>query len=117
MVWLGSWPVVREEPYLTWVGILAVVLGMIALVLVANLPGQLSIGVQSAAGAAGPLAESSSALASRTSCAEIGSSDLRSPSEGVWFQDNCLSVPGAPLLAPDTSCNRTSLDPAEFREI
>lgn len=58
----------------------------------------------------------SQARASRSSCAEIGVSDLYSPAEGVWFQSNCLAAeekttPGV------TDCNRTAVDGSEFRAI
>jgi hypothetical protein len=54
-------------------------------------------------------------LLNRSSCAEVGASDLQLPSEGLWFQSNCLAPSQPALVAPmATTCNRTSLDPAEF---
>jgi hypothetical protein len=53
------------------------------------------------------------ASASRTSCDEFGSSDLRSPAEGVGFQANCTVSPASDI-GSTKACNRTSLDPAEF---
>ena len=56
---------------------------------------------------------SSAAQASRLTCAEIGTSDLRSPAEGLWFQESCL-VAANLTPAATTACNRTVLDEAEF---
>src|SRR5688572_3791659 len=49
-------------------------------------------------------------LADRSSCAEIGLTDLRSPPEGLWFQSNCSPTVSTPLNHVSTSCNRTSPD-------
>jgi hypothetical protein len=59
---------------------------------------------------------SSPAAVDRTSCLEIGSSDLRSPGEGLWFQGHCVSSAVEPSAIAG-SCNRSVLDPAGFTEI
>lgn len=53
----------------------------------------------------------------RSVCAEIAGSDLRSPGEGVWYQNNCLPAPEAMLARATTVCNRTSMPPGEFTEV
>jgi hypothetical protein len=108
----------REEHYFFWFGgFIAVVWGVVALVLVASSQGGLPVGDGPSVFAAGQSLEVSIALTNRTGCAEIGSSDLRSPREGLWFQSNCVAVPQAPLVATNTFCNRTSLNPAEFASL
>jgi hypothetical protein len=67
--------------------------------------------------AAAPEAESSGEPGDRTDCGRFGSSDLRSPQEGLWFQANCTGVPDSPAAGNEATCNRTALDPAEFRLI
>jgi hypothetical protein len=62
------------------------------------------------------LTEASPATTHRTSCTEFGTSDLRSPSEGVWFQSNCTSAPASDM-GSTSGCNRTSLDPAELTPV
>ena len=114
----GALSVAREERILFWFGgFIAVVLVVVALVVVASSQGRLLAGVSLPAVAAEQLTELPAALANRASCAEIGRSDLRSPPEGLWFQRNCIAAPAAPLVAANTSCNRTALDPAEFAEV
>ena len=49
-------------------------------------------------------------LAGRTNCTEIGASDLRSPSEGLWFQSNCSASVSTQSNQVSTNCNRSSLD-------
>ena len=49
-------------------------------------------------------------LAGRTSCAEIGISDLQSPVEGLWFQTNCSSNVSPQPNQVSTNCNRSTLD-------
>ena len=105
----------RREPYLVWFGgFICIVLAVAELAVIASSNGWLQLGRSPPAVAAEQLTEFSPAVANRTSCAEIGSSDLRSPLEGLWFQHNCLTIPVSPLLADTPNCNRTSLDPAEF---
>ena len=53
----------------------------------------------------------------RTNCALIGSSDLLSPLEGVWYQTHCLPASAFPQGVATTSCNRPSLAVAEFRQV
>ena len=53
----------------------------------------------------------------RTNCAQIGDSDLRSPSEGVWYQTRCLPASQFPQGVATTTYNRPSLGVAEFREV
>jgi hypothetical protein len=96
---------------------MAVVVVVVALVVVANSNGWLPVGVGPPAFAAEQLREFPPALADRTSCAEVESSDLRSPAEGLWYQSNCIPVPEAALVATSTSCNRTSLPAGEFTEV
>jgi hypothetical protein len=112
----GLAPRAREEPYLLWVGGFIVALVVLAFV-VANASGRLPVGVPPPVLAAEQLTEFPRTPVNGTSCEEIGSSDLRSPLEGLWFQSNCIVRPEAPLGAASTSCNRTSLDSAEFREV
>jgi hypothetical protein len=58
----------------------------------------------------------SSPAVDRSSCLEIGSSDLRSPAEGLWFQANCAA--GVSERSPTSgACNRNALDPVGFTEI
>ena len=52
----------------------------------------------------------------RVSCDEFGLSDLRSPAEGVWYQSNCVALPLS-LAANVTTCNRTSMDEADFTPV
>jgi hypothetical protein len=59
----------------------------------------------------------SEARGERTSCLEIGDSDLRSPVEGLWFENNCLAVAEAALVPTSTLCNGTSLPAGEFTEV
>src|SRR3990172_1245451 len=90
----------HEEPYLFWLGgFTSIVLVVVAFLAVANSQGRLPFGVRPLAVAAEQVTEVSSALANRTSCVEIGSSDLRSPSEGLWFESNCKSPPAPALIA------------------
>ena len=98
-------------------GFIPVVLVLVAFVIIANPQGWLPAGAGPLALGAGQLAELSPALANRTSCAEIGNSDLRSPSEGVWVQGNCFPIAELPLIASTTSCNRRSLDSGELTVI
>lgn len=108
----------REKPNLLWFGgFIPVVLVAVAFLVVANSQVRHPVGIRPAALAAEQLTEFSPALDDRASCAEIGSSDLRSPSEGLWFQSNCAPIPEPPLIASTTNCNRTSLDPGEFTEV
>ena len=108
----------REEPYLLWMGgFISVVIVVVAFVIVANSQGGLAVEVSSSAFAAEQSLETSSAPANRATCAEIGSSDLRSPSEGLWFRSNCVPIPEPPLIAVRTECNQTSLNPAEFTSV
>jgi hypothetical protein len=107
-----------EERYLVWFGgLIAVVLVVAALVVVEPSQRRLSAGISQPAFAAEQPREVSIALPDRSSCGEIGTSDLRSPREGLWFQSNCVAVPEAPLIATNTSCNRTSLNPTEYAAI
>jgi hypothetical protein len=55
-------------------------------------------------------------LPDRTSCAAIGTSDLRSPQEGIWYQTHCLAVSAFPQGVATTDCNRLALDGAEFSQ-
>jgi hypothetical protein len=94
-------------------GLSCLIMGVVALIVLASSSGWLQPGKSLQVVAAEALSESSPGLADRTTCAEFGSSDLRSPSEGVWFQGNCVGVQ-ASLAANSAPCNRTLLDPAEF---
>ena len=106
----------RQEPYLLWCGgFVCIVLAVAALAVIASSNGWLQMGGSPPPVAAEQLTVSSPAQADRTSCGEFGASDLRSPAEGVWFQDNCLTTAAvSPLEAKAANCNRTSVDPAEF---
>ena len=108
-----------KTPYLLlWFGgFVSVVFGLMILVVIANSEGSPTEGVLSSTLAVGQLPDLTPALADRTNCAEIGRSDLQSPSEGLWFQSNCLAIPELPLTALTTNCNRTFLDRAEFIEV
>ena len=66
-----------------------------------------------------PRADTSSAiaLADRIDCASFGTSDLRSPLEGVWYQTHCLAPSAFPQGVASTSCNRSSFAAAEFRQV
>lgn len=57
--------------------------------------------------------DNSVVLPDRTSCADIGRTDLRSPAEGVWVEANCVTMR---FIESSTSCNRTSVDAPEFVE-
>jgi hypothetical protein len=108
----------RQEPYLKWAGgFICIVLAAVALAVIANSTGWLSFGNRPTALAAEQATAFLPARANRASCAEIGSSDLRLPAEGLWFQSNCVAVPELPFTALTTSCNRTRLGAAEFTEV
>ena len=110
-------PAPRTEPYMVWCGGLAcIVLAVGTLVLVASLNGWLQPGSSPPAVALEQLAEIPQ-LADRANCAEIGSSDLRSPAEGHWFQNNCVQIPTSSLITTTAGCGRESLDPVEFTEV
>jgi len=107
----------REEPYLLWfAGFVSVVLVVVAFVVVANSHGWLQLGSSTPAVAVEQLTEFPQ-LADRFNCAEIGGSNLRSPPEELLFQTNCVAAPEAPLVATNSSCNRRSLDAAEFGSV
>jgi len=107
----------RREPYLVWCGgFICIVLTFAALAGIASSSGWLQLGGSQPAIAADRLTDFPQP-ADRANCAEIGSSDLRSPPEGLWFQANCVAIAESPLMANTASCNRTSLDPAEFTEV
>jgi hypothetical protein len=55
--------------------------------------------------------------ADRTSCAAIGTSDLLSPTEGVWYQTHCLPASAFPQGVATTSCNRPTVAAIEFRQV
>jgi hypothetical protein len=55
--------------------------------------------------------------ADRIDCASIGTSDLLSPLEGVWYQTHCLPASAFPQGVATTSCNRPSLASLDFREV
>ena len=95
-------------------GFICIVLAVAALAVVAGSNGWLQTRGSPPAVVVEQLREFSPALANRTSCAQFGVSDLRSPLEGLWFQNNCLAIPVSPLSGNSANCNRTSLDPAEF---
>ena len=105
------------RPYLLGIG------GLISFVLVAAMFVAAGPSLQSLLTSFGPPAlaadqpeASSPALVDRTNCLEIGSSDLRSPVEGLWFQDNCAA--GVSEGSPTSGvCNRNALDPVGFTEI
>jgi hypothetical protein len=103
------------EPDLIWTGALAcVIFTVIAITVIATTGGWLPPGGSTPAIAAAPSTESSPVPSDRTECAEFGSSDLRSPAEGVWYQANCTGTT-EPGRAGGAECNRTSLDPVNFR--
>lgn len=107
----------RREPYLVWCGgFICIVLTFAALAGIASSSGWLQLGGSQPAIAADRLTDFPQP-ADRANCAEIGSSDLRSPPEGLWFQANCVAIAESPLMANTASCNRTSLDRAEFTEV
>ena len=56
-------------------------------------------------------------LPNRTSCDAIGSSDLHSPEEGIWYQTHCLPVSAFPQGVASTVCNRLSMDATEFSQV
>lgn len=114
---LGKRPPSTQPHPLWFAGCLSVVLVVVALVIAMNREAPLALGAPLGASAAGRSAEVSPALPNRTSCTEIGRSDLRSPSEGLWVQRNCAAASQVPLTPSVTSCNRTSLDPREFTEV
>jgi hypothetical protein len=60
---------------------------------------------------------SSVTKADRTSCAAIGTSDLLSPTEGVWYQTHCLPASAFPQGVATTSCNRPAIAAIEFRQV
>jgi len=100
----------RQEPYLLWLGgFICVALAVVALAAIAHSYGRLQVGRPPAAAAAVELSQFPPPLADRLSCAEIGESDLRSPSEGLWSQSNCFPAVEA-FPGPSTECNRASLD-------
>jgi hypothetical protein len=55
--------------------------------------------------------------ADRTDCASIGTSDLLSPLEGVWYQTHCLPASAFPQGVATTSCNRASLAAIDFPQV
>ena len=57
------------------------------------------------------------AKADRSDCAAIGSSDLHSPLEGVWYQTHCLAPSAFPQGVATTNCNRPSIAATEFRQV
>lgn len=81
-----------------------------ALVAVAAAYGRLDAGPPTPAIAALESTDVPPSPAHRTSCAEIGASDLRSPLEGLWFQSNCAPILEPGLTAISTKCNRVSLE-------
>jgi hypothetical protein len=100
-----------------WIGALTcVVFTVIAMTVIAITGGWLPPGGSTPAIAAAPSTEFSPVLPDRTECAEFGSSDLRSPAEGVWYQANCAGTT-APERVGSAECNRTSLDPVNFRQV
>jgi hypothetical protein len=104
-----------REPNLMWIGgLICAIWAVAALAVIGSSSGWLQSGGPQPVAAA-QLTESSPSLASRTSCAEFGTSDLRSPLEGVWFQRNCTDRAASSQERSTSECNRTSLDPAEFR--
>jgi hypothetical protein len=113
----GSLAGARGEPYLLWLGGFIVVLAVLIFVVLAKSAGRLPVAIGPPAFAAEQLAESSPAPADRTSCSEIGRSDLQLPSEGLWYQSNCIAIPELPLRASTTTCNKTSLNAAEFTKV
>lgn len=105
----------HEERYLMWVGAFMATLVLLgAFIVVAASPGWLSLGGSAAALAADQPTSFGPPSPDRTSCTDIGKSDLRSPTEGLWFQTNCLAADGSRPVTWSTTCNRTSLDAAEF---
>lgn len=60
---------------------------------------------------------SSVTKADRTNCADIGTSDLLSPTEGVWYQTHCLPASAFPQGVATTSCNRATIAAIEFRQV
>jgi hypothetical protein len=106
----GALPGGRGEPYLLWLGgFMCVLLAVVVLAAIASSYGLLQLGRSLPAVAAEQSSESPH-VAGRSNCAEIGGSDLRSPSEGLWFQSSCITTVEPPLLPFITKCNRTSLD-------
>ena len=115
----GSGPAsaIREWPVpLIFKGIVSVVFIVAACVLMAPSLDRFLTLFGAPAVAAQPSSPALSVPADRTSCHEIGASDLRSPREGLWFQDNCVPVSDGPL-AGTTPCNRRAIDGAEFTEV
>jgi hypothetical protein len=106
----GALPGGRQEPYLLWLGgfICVVLVAVVAFAASPHLFGRLEVGGPAAAAAAVDSRQFVSA--DRVTCAEIGGSDLRSPSEGLWFQSSCVPGLDPPLLPFATNCNRTSLN-------
>jgi hypothetical protein len=104
-----------REPNLMWIGgLICAIWAVAALAVIGSSSGWLQ------SGGSLPVAEAEQstepqALANRTSCAEFGGSDLRSPAEGVWFQRNCTARSASLQERSTAECNRTALDPAEFR--
>src|SRR5687768_7915410 len=108
----------RKTLYRPGLGIvLPLVLAAMAFVIFGQSQGSLADAVHSSRVAQERLPDPAPALSDRTDCDEIGSSDLRLPSEGLWFQSNCLTIPELPLMASTTNCNRTSLNASEFIEV
>jgi hypothetical protein len=114
---LGSTPA-DSQPHLLWfAGGMSLVLLVAALFVALNRQAPLALGAPLDPSAAEGLVEVTRALPDRTSCTEIGRSDLRSPAEGLWVQRNCVAPAQLPSTASVTVCNRTSLDPGEFTEV
>jgi hypothetical protein len=104
----------RRELDLMWIGgLICAIWAVAALALIAGSNEWLQSGGPKPV-AAEQLTESSPAPANRTSCADIGTSALRSPAEGVWFQGNCTNRSTPSQEGSEARCNRTSLDAAEF---
>ncbi len=114
---LGGPTAARDEPYLLWLGVLLAVVLVVGFVLFASSGGRSPTSVALAAPGVEGSRELTPAPAGRTSCEAIGSSDLRVPTEGVWFQSNCVPILEGPLVASTTSCNRTSLTAGEFTAV
>ena len=114
---LGIQPLDRGEPFLrVFGGVICAAVVLVALMLITpSHDWPQPAGLLPALAAEQP--NESIRLADRTSCEEIGVTDLRSPPEGLWFQSNCIAQPAVTLIASSTNCNRTSMDPAEFAPV
>ena len=92
-------------------GLICLTLAVAALAVIATANGWIRLSGSPVAVAAEQLI--SPGLANRAACHEFGSSDLRSPTEGLWFQRNCTGAASS-LPASAAKCNRISLDPTEL---